>query len=73
MKSTSPNQDPNEKDYFQVTDELAKENSHFALSEALLAVVEQVSSHTLYTAILLDNEPSIASDLYVKNAAMQTL
>lgn len=31
------------KDYFQVTDELSKENSHFALSEALLAVVEQVS------------------------------
>ena len=31
-----------EKDYFQVTDDLAKENSHFALSEALLTVVEQV-------------------------------
>ena len=31
-----------EKDYFQVTDELAKENSHFAISEALLAVIEQV-------------------------------
>ena len=33
-----------EKDYFQVTDELAKENSHFTLSEALLAIIEQVSN-----------------------------
>ena len=47
MKSTASNQDPNEKDYFQVTDELAMENSHFVLSEALLSVVEQVSSCTL--------------------------
>ena len=31
-----------EKDYFTVTDELSKENSHFALSEALLVVIEQV-------------------------------
>lgn len=31
-----------EKDYFTVTDELSRENSHFALSEALLVVIEQV-------------------------------
>ena len=31
-----------QKDYFQVTDELSRENSHFSLSEALLTVVEQV-------------------------------
>lgn len=31
-----------DKDYFQVSDELSKENSHFALSEALLSVIEQV-------------------------------
>lgn len=44
MKSSTLSQQPlhDEKDYFQVTDELAKENSHFAMSEALLAVVEQV-------------------------------
>lgn len=30
------------KDYFTVTDELSKENAHFALSEALLVVIEQV-------------------------------
>ncbi len=30
------------KDFFQVTDELGKENSHFMVSEALLAVIEQV-------------------------------
>ena len=42
MKSSTLNQPRDEKDYFQVTDELAKENSHFAMSEALLAVVEQV-------------------------------
>ena len=30
------------KDYFQVSDELSRENSHFALSEALLTVIEQV-------------------------------
>lgn len=43
MKSSTLSQQPHdEKDYFQVTDELAKENSHFAMSEALLAVVEQV-------------------------------
>ena len=30
------------KDYFQVSDELSQENSHFTLSEALLTVVEQV-------------------------------
>ena len=44
MKSSTLSQQlhHDEKDYFQVTDELAKENSHFAMSEALLAVVEQV-------------------------------
>ena len=31
-----------QKDYFQVTDELSRENSHFSISEALLTVVEQV-------------------------------
>ena len=31
-----------EKDYFTVTDELSRENAHFALSEALLVVIEQV-------------------------------
>ena len=30
------------KDYFQLTDELSEENYHFSLSEALIAVVEQV-------------------------------
>ena len=44
VKTSTLSQIQDEKDYFQVTDELAKENSHFALSEALLAVVEQVSS-----------------------------
>ena len=43
--STFPAQLQDEKDYFQVTDQLGKENSHFALSEALLAVVEQVILH----------------------------
>ena len=37
-----------EKDYFQVTDELSQENTHFSLSEALLVVIEQ------YKASLLD-------------------
>ena len=31
-----------QKDYFQMSDELSRENSHFALSEALLSVIEQV-------------------------------
>ena len=35
-----------QKDYFQVTDELSRENSHFSLSEALLTVVEQVYNNT---------------------------
>ncbi len=39
LPSQSPPRD--EKDYFQVTDELALENSHFTLSEALLSVIEQ--------------------------------
>ena len=43
VKTSTLSQVPNEKDYFQVTDELAKENSHFAVSEALLAVIEQVA------------------------------
>ena len=43
MKSgTVPASPPESKDYFQVTDELSKENSHFSLSEALLSVIEQV-------------------------------
>ena len=37
-----------EKDYFQKTDELTKENAHFALSEALCTVIEEVThSHIL--------------------------
>ena len=32
-----------EKDYFQKTDELTKENAHFALSEALCTVIEEVT------------------------------
>ena len=43
MKTSTLSPAQDEKDYFQVTDELAKENSHFAMSEALLTVVEQVS------------------------------
>lgn len=35
------------KDYFQVTDELAQENSHLRLSEALLAVIEQYKATCL--------------------------
>ena len=38
-----------QKDYFQVTDELSRENSHFSLSEALLCVLEQVSCHNIHT------------------------
>ena len=50
IKSSTPSgQVPSEKDYFQVTDELSKENSHFALSEALLAVIEQVRPCLQYT------------------------
>ena len=44
---TLPSLLPDTKDYFQVTDELSKENSHFALSEALLSVIEQVSVCTV--------------------------
>jgi hypothetical protein len=35
------------KDYFQVSDELSQENSHFTLSEALLTVVEQYKADTV--------------------------
>ena len=54
--STLSHQVPSEKDYFQVTDELSKENSHFALSDALLAVIEQVSEpiiHGLYSGMYM--------------------
>ena len=37
-----------QKDYFQVTDELSRENSHFSLSEAMLTVVEQVLCAHVY-------------------------
>lgn len=36
-----------EKDYFQVTDELSQENAHFRISEALLAVMEQYKANRL--------------------------
>lgn len=36
------------KDYFQLTDELSEENYHFSLSEALIAVVEQVRVQCIY-------------------------
>lgn len=45
-----------EKDYFQVTDELAQENSHFSISEALLAVIEQYKATSLEQE-LLDDQP----------------
>lgn len=32
------------KDTFQLQDELSKENYHFVLSEALISVIEEVSS-----------------------------
>jgi run domain Beclin-1 interacting cysteine-rich containing protein len=35
-----------QKDYFQVTDELSRENSHFSLSEALITIVEQYKANT---------------------------
>ena len=51
-----------EKDYFQVTDELSQENSHFSLSEALLAVMEQYKANCLEKERLVEvihqNPPS---------------
>ncbi|XP_064394629.1 protein associated with UVRAG as autophagy enhancer-like [Halichondria panicea] len=44
---TLPPSVPDTKDYFQVTDELSKENSHFALSEALLSVIEQYKANCM--------------------------
>ena len=39
------------KDTFQTMDELSKENYHFALSEALLSVIEEVSSLLLFCTL----------------------
>lgn len=50
VQSSPPPQD--EKDYFQVTDELSRENSHFSLSEALLAVIEQYKATYLEQQLL---------------------
>jgi len=36
-----------EKDYFKVTDELSQENAHFAISEAMLTVLELYRSNLL--------------------------
>lgn len=49
-----------EKDYFQVTDELSQENSHFALSEALLAVIEQYKA-TWLEQLLREEQFSLSS------------
>lgn len=46
-----------EKDYFQVTDELSQEHSHFNLSEALLAVIEQYKATRLEQQLLEDQYP----------------
>ncbi len=46
-----------EKDYFQVTDELSQENAHFSLSEALLAVIEQYKATCAEQLLLEDFFP----------------
>lgn len=52
----SPPQD--EKDYFQVTDELSQENAHLSMSEALLAVIEHYKATCLEQTLLQDQVPS---------------
>lgn len=59
QKDSSSGGGTGQKDYFQVTDELSRENSHFSISEALLTVVEQVqqglvgNGHDLTIAVFL--------------------
>lgn len=55
FSSRSPPRD--EKDYFQVTDELSQENSHFSLSEALVAVIEQYKATRLEQQFIEEQFP----------------
>ena len=51
-----------EKDYFQVTDELAKENAHFRLSEAFLSIVERYHSNSCEQALEEMSPPPAAGE-----------
>ena len=49
-----------EKDYFKVTDELSQENAHFAVSEAMLTVLELYRSNTLERTRLRSLLPQVS-------------